>query len=184
VVARLKSPLERGGRQDAVGAMVAAARRNAARADLGLVRDASIRGGLAAGPVTLAGLRTVEPAGEPLVLVQLGGSEIRELLERTLADSAGPSVHLSGAVIRYDPRSAPGRRIRNVTLAGGRKLEADASYTLVTDAATASGTGGVLPGGRAGVRLGLADVEAVAAYLRRLPQPVELGPSVAFQSTR
>jgi 2',3'-cyclic-nucleotide 2'-phosphodiesterase (5'-nucleotidase family) len=184
VVARLKSPLERGGPQDAVGAMVAAARRNAARADLGLVRDVSIHGGLAAGPVTLAGLRTVEPAGEPLVLIQLGGSEIRELLERTLANSAGPSVHLSGAVIRYDPRSAPGRRIRNVTLAGGRKLEADASYTLVTDAATSSGAGGVLPGGRAGVRLGLADVEAVAAYLRRLPQPVELGPSVAFQSTR
>ncbi|MFL5518558.1 MAG: 5'-nucleotidase C-terminal domain-containing protein, partial [Gemmatimonadales bacterium] len=73
VVARLKAPLERIGRQDAVGAMVAAARRNAGRADLGLVRDGSIRGGLAAGPVTLAGLRAVEPAGEPLVTVQLGG---------------------------------------------------------------------------------------------------------------
>jgi 2',3'-cyclic-nucleotide 2'-phosphodiesterase (5'-nucleotidase family) len=184
VVARLKSPLERGAPQDAVGAMVAAARRNAGHADLGLVRDASIRGGLTAGPVTIAGLRAVEPAGEPLVLLRLGGKELRDLLERTLTDSAGPSVHLAGAVIRYDPRSAPGRRIRNVTLAGGRKLEADGSYTMVTDASTASGAGGVLPGGRPGERLGLKDAEAVAVYLRRLPQPVELGPSVAYQSTR
>jgi len=184
VVARLKSPLDRGGRQDAVGAMVAAARRNAGRADLGLVRGGSIRGGLAAGPVTLAGLRAVEPAGEPLVLLQLGGKELRDLLERTLTDSAGPSVHLAGAVVRYDPRSAPGRRIRSVALAGGRKLESDGSYTMVTDAATASGAGGILPGGRSSERLGLQDVEAAATYLRRLPQPVELGPSVAFQSTR
>jgi hypothetical protein len=87
-------------------------------------------------------------------------------------------------VVRYDPRSSAGRRIRNVTLAGGRKLETDGSYTLVTDAATAAGAGGVLPGGSTGTRLGVDDIEAVAAYLGRLPQPVELGPSVAFQSTR
>jgi 2',3'-cyclic-nucleotide 2'-phosphodiesterase (5'-nucleotidase family) len=134
--------------------------------------------------VTLAGLRAVEPAGEPLVLLRVGGKELRDLLERTLTDSAGPSVHLAGAVVRYDPRSAPGRRIRSVALAGGRKLENDGSYTMVTDAATASAAGGILPGGRSGQRLGLQDVEAVAAYLRRLPQPVELGPSVAFQATR
>ncbi|HKU60441.1 MAG TPA: 5'-nucleotidase C-terminal domain-containing protein [Gemmatimonadales bacterium] len=184
VVARLKAPVDRGGRQDAVGAMVAAARRNAGRADLGLVRDASVRDGVAAGPVTLGGLRGVAPGGEPLVRLSLGGREVREMIERTLDDSAGPSAHLAGAVVRYDPRGAPGRRVRSVTLAGGRKLENDASYTMVTDAATASGAGGLLPGGRSGERLGLEDADAMAAYLRRLPQPVEIGPSVAFESTR
>jgi 2',3'-cyclic-nucleotide 2'-phosphodiesterase (5'-nucleotidase family) len=184
VIARLKRPLERGGRQDAVGGMVAEARRNAAHADLGLVQDASIRGGLAAGPVTLARLRDVEPAGAPLVLIRLTGSELRELLERTLTDPAGPSAHLAGAVVRYDPREAAGRRIRSVTLAGGRKLRAEGSYTLVTDEPTASGGGDLLPGGRPGERLGLRDVDAVATYLRRLPQPVELGAPMAFQSTR
>ena len=184
VVARLKRPLERGGRQDAVGGMVAEARRNAAHADLGLVQDASIRGGLAAGPVTLARLREVEPAGQPLVRLQLTGGELRDLLERTLTDSAGPSAHLAGAIVRYDPRAPAGRRVRSVALAGGRKLRAEAAYTLVTDEATASGRGDLLPGGRPAERLGIRDVEAVATYLRRLPQPVELGASVAFQSTR
>jgi 2',3'-cyclic-nucleotide 2'-phosphodiesterase (5'-nucleotidase family) len=184
VVARLKRPLPRGGRQDAVGAMVAEARRNAGHADLGLVQDAAIRGGLAAGPVTLAGLRDVEPAGAPLVLLRLTGGQVRDLLERTLADSAGPSAHLAGAVVRYDPRASAGRRIRSVALAGGRKLRPEDSYTLVTDAATAAGRGDLVPGGIAAERLGVRDVDAVATYLRRLPQPVELGPSMAFQSTR
>jgi 2',3'-cyclic-nucleotide 2'-phosphodiesterase (5'-nucleotidase family) len=184
VVARLKQPLERGGRQDAVGGMVADARRNAAHADLGLVQDASIRGGLAAGPVTLARLRDVEPAGQPLVLLKLTGRELHDLLERTLADSAGPAAHLAGAVVRYDPRAPAGRRIRSVALAGGRKLRDEDSYTLVTDEATASGAGDLLPGGLNPERLGIRDVDAVATYLRRLPQPVELGASVAFQSTR
>jgi hypothetical protein len=38
--------------------------------------------------------------------------------------------------------------------------------------------------GRPMERVGLLDVEAVAAYLRRLPQPVEVEASAAFQSTR
>jgi 2',3'-cyclic-nucleotide 2'-phosphodiesterase (5'-nucleotidase family) len=164
--------------------MVAEARRNAAHADLGLVQDASIRGGLAAGPVTLARLREVEPAAEPLVLIRLNGGELRGLLERTLTDPAGPSVHLAGAIVRYDPRAPAGRRVRSVALAGGRKLRTEASYTLVTDDATASGAGDLLPGGRPAERLGIRDVDAVATYLRRLPQPVELGASMAYQSTR
>jgi 2',3'-cyclic-nucleotide 2'-phosphodiesterase (5'-nucleotidase family) len=184
VVARLKQPLERGGRQDAVGGMVADARRNAAHADLGLVQDASIRGGLPAGPVTLARLRDVEPAGQALVLVHVSGRQLRDLLERTVADSAGPVAHLAGAVVRYDPRAPAGRRVRSIALAGGRKLRDEGSYALVTDESTAAGSGDLLPGGLTLERLGLRDVDAVAAYLRRLPQPVELGASVAFQSTR
>jgi hypothetical protein len=109
---------------------------------------------------------------------------VRDLRERTLADSAGPSAHLAGAVVRYDPRAPAGRRIRSVALAGGRKLRPENSYTLVTDAATAAGRGDLVPGGVAAERLGVRDVDAVAMYLRRLPQPVELGPSMAFQSTR
>jgi hypothetical protein len=41
----------------------------------------------------------------------------------------------------------------------------------------------MLPG-RPVERVGLLDVEAVAAYLRRLPQPVDADASSAFQSTR
>ena len=60
-----------------------------------------------------------------------------------------------------------------------------AEYTLATDDATAAGAGGLAPlAGLVVERAGLIDVEAVAAFLRRLPQPVEANRAVAFVSTR
>ena len=181
-VAQLKRPL---GRENGLGALVAEARRNAARTDLGLVRAASLKADLPAGPVTYARLMQVEPAAADRVIVRLSGTQLRDLLEQALALPGGPGVHLAGATVRYDPRARPGGRIRSIVLAGGRKFRPDDSYALATDDATAAGAGGLaMPRGRPAERRGLIDVEAVAAYLRRLPQPVEIQGAAAFQSTR
>ena len=183
--AQLKRPLTRNGNQYSLGGVIAEARRNLARADLGLVRNASIRGDLPAGPVTLATLREVEPAGSDLVRLTLTGAQAQSLLERALEAPDGPVVHLAGGRVRYDPRAPAGRRVKEVTLVGGGKLKPRESYTLATDDSTATGAGGLpLPPGLPLERVGLLDVEAVAAYLRRLPQPVEAEATTAFQSTR
>ena len=183
--AQLKRPLARDGTQHALGGVLAEARRNLARADFGLVRNGSIRADLPAGPVTLARLREVEPAGSDLVRLTLTGGQIQSLLEHALDGADGPSVHLAGGLVRYDPRAPAGRRVRRVTLGTGRKLRPRDTYTLATDDSTASGAGGftMLPG-RPTERVGLLDVEAAATYLRRLPQPVEVEASTAFRSTR
>jgi 2',3'-cyclic-nucleotide 2'-phosphodiesterase (5'-nucleotidase family) len=183
--AQLKRPLARDGNQHALGGVLAEARRNLARADLGLVRNASIRGDLAAGPVTLARLREVEPAGSDLVRLTLTGAQVQSLLERALEGPDGPTVHLAGGQVRYDPRAPSGRRVKAVTLGAGRKLRPRDSYTLATDDSTAAGAGGfVMLSGRPIERVGLLDLEAAATYLRRLPQPVEVDASTAFRSTR
>jgi 2',3'-cyclic-nucleotide 2'-phosphodiesterase (5'-nucleotidase family) len=183
--AQLKRPLTREGRQHPLGAVIAEARRNLARADLGLVREASIRADLPAGPVTLARLREVEPAGADLLRLTLTGAQVQALLERAVEEADSPSVHLAGGRVRYDPRAPAGRRVRDVTLTGGRRLKPRETYTLATDEATAAGAGGFsMLAGRPIERVGLLDAEAVAAYLRRLPQPVEVEASAAFQSTR
>ncbi|MGH7581534.1 MAG: 5'-nucleotidase C-terminal domain-containing protein [Gemmatimonadales bacterium] len=183
--AQLKRPLGRDGGQFALGGVLAEARRNLARADLGLVRNESIRADLPAGPVTLARLRDVEPAGSELVRLTLTGAQVQSLLERALEGPDGPSVHLAGGRVRYDPRAAGGHRVKEITLGEGRKLRPRDSYTLATDDSTAAGAGGfTMLAGRPVERVGLLDVEAVAIYLRRLPQPVEVETSSAFQSTR
>ena len=184
-LAQLKRPLAREGAQHALGGVLAEARRNLARADLGLVRNASILADLPAGPVTLARLREVEPAGSDLVRLTLTGAQVQSLLERALEDPGGPSVHLAGGQVRYDPRAPAGRRVKEVTLGTGRKLRPRDSYTVATDDSTAAGAGGfTMLSGRAAERVGLLDVEAAATYLRRLPQPVEVEASTAFRSTR
>jgi 5'-nucleotidase len=184
-VAQLKRPLARGGSQYPLGGVIAEARRNLARADLGLVRNVSIHADLPAGPVTMARLRAVEPGGSDLLRLTLTGAQVQDVMERALGGGEGPSVHLAGGRVRFDPRAPAGRRVKEITLVDGRKVKPRESYTLATDAVTAAGGGGfsVL----AGVpveRVGLLDAAAVAAYLRRLPQPVDADASSAFQSTR
>ena len=183
-LAEMKRPLERDGDESPLGALLAEARRNALRTDLGLIRGEAIRADLPAGPVTYERLSAVEPARDDLVRLTLTGAQLTQVLERALASGA-PNVFLAGAQVRYDPHAAPGRRVRGVVFQGGRKLRATAEYTLATDDATAAGAGGLTPlAGLARERAGLIDVEATAAYLRRLPQPVEASRAVAFVSTR
>jgi 5'-nucleotidase len=180
-VATLRRPVARA---DKLPMLVAEARRNAGRADLGLVRSAALAADLPAGSVTYGRLMAVEPSGADLVVVRVTGEALLNLFEQSLAEGA-PGIELAGAIVRYEPRARPGRRIKSVTLAGGRKFRAADSYTLVTDDATAGGAGGLpfLQSLRA-ERLGLVDVEAVARYLRRRPQPVEIEGAPAFISTR
>ena len=183
-LAEMKRPLVREGDQYPLGALLAEGRRNALRADLGLIRGESIRADLPAGPVTFERLSAVEPARSDLVRLTLTGAQLTAVLERALAGT-GPTIYLAGAQVRYDPRAAAGKRVRGVVLQGGRKLRAAAEYTLATDEASAQGAGGLTPlAGLTAERAGLIDVEAAAAFLRRLPQPVEAARASAFVSTR
>jgi len=184
-LAELKRPLVRAGAQYPLGALLAEARRNALRTELGLIRNESIRADLPAGAVTYQRLSAVEPARSNLVRLTITGAQLTLLLERVLATPGGPGVHLAGAQVRYDPRAAVGKRVKSVVLQGGQKVRPDREYTLATDEATAGGAGGASPlEGVLYEREGLLDVEAVAAFLPRLPQPVEAAGAAGFVSTR
>jgi hypothetical protein len=94
-------------------------------------------------------------------------------------------VQLAGAQVRYDPAAPVGRRVRRVSLQGGRSLKRDDEVVLATDLPTVGGAGGLTAlRGLVYQRDGLLDVEAVAALLRRLPAPVEVARAPAFVSTR
>lgn len=184
-LATLKRPLVREGTQYPLGALIAEARRNVLRTDLGLVRTASIHADLPAGGATYERLSAVEPERSDLVKVTLSAVQLTALLEQALALDGGATVHLAGAQVRYDPRAPVGRRVREVLLQGGRKLRRDAEVTLATDLPTIEGAGELtVLRGLTYQRAGLLDVEAVAGFLRRLPQPVEVGPAATFISTR
>ncbi len=183
-IAQLKRPLARERDQFALGGFIAEARRNAVHADVGLVRNESIAADLPAGSVTYGRLTAVEPERSDVVRVTVTGVQLRTVLEQALSGGA-PSAHIAGAQARYDPRKPAGRRIGSLTLQGKRKVEPTDHYTLATDEVTAGGAGGYrvllgLPRQRAG----LIDVEADAAFLRRLAQPVDVAEASGFVSTR
>jgi 2',3'-cyclic-nucleotide 2'-phosphodiesterase (5'-nucleotidase family) len=163
--------------------MIAEARRNVLRADIGLVSNDDIRSDLAAGSVTYGNLFEVQSSQNRVVRVTLSGAQLRDVLEHALRHGR-PTAHIAGARIRYDPRRRPGSRVQSVEVQR-RKLDAERRYTLAVDDFLATGGGGYsmlvgLPQER-GTTL---DVDAVIAYLRRLPQPVNVSTPPGFVSTR
>jgi 2',3'-cyclic-nucleotide 2'-phosphodiesterase/3'-nucleotidase/5'-nucleotidase len=184
VVATVKFPLPREGSQHRLGSMIAEARRNVLRADIGFVGDAAVRADLPAGSVTYGQLFEVQPSQNSLVKVTLTGTRLRKVLEHAL-DSGTPVAHLAGATVRYDPRRPAGRRIRRVEVARGGKLQPDAEYTLAIDDFLASGGEGyAMLAGLPSEPGGMLDLEGVVTYLRRLPQPVQFLGRAGFISTR
>ena len=169
-----------------LGALIAEARRNVVRADLGLVRNEAIRADLPAGPVTYARLAEVEPAGSDLVRVTLTGGQL------TGAAGAGDREGPTG------PRCTwPGRRCATIHRRGRAGASRASCFWAAARSARRSSTRSPpttrrrraradlaalrdLPAERAG----LIDVEAVAGYLRRLPQPVEAAAAPTLVSTR
>jgi 2',3'-cyclic-nucleotide 2'-phosphodiesterase (5'-nucleotidase family) len=183
VVATVKLPLPRTGDQHSLGSLIAEARRNVLRADVGLVSSGDIRADLPAGPVTYGHLFEVQPSQNRLVKVTVTGVQLREVLEQAL-QRGRPAAHIAGGRVRYDPRRPAGRRVQKVELQG-RKLRPEARYTLaVDDFIAAGGDGYTMLVGLPAEPGATLDVDGVITYLRRLPQPVEVTARAGFVSTR
>jgi 2',3'-cyclic-nucleotide 2'-phosphodiesterase (5'-nucleotidase family) len=184
VVATVKLPLARSGDQYRLGSLIAEARRNVLRADVGLASNAGIRADLPAGAVTYAQLFEIQPSQNHLVKLTLSGARLREVLEHAIDRRGRPTAHVAGVKVRYDPRARK-RRVQGVELLGDRKLRANATYTLaVDDFLSTGGDGYTMLVGLPAEPGGMLDVEGLIAYLRRLPQPVTVQDEAGFSSTR
>lgn len=184
VVTTVKFPFTRDGDQYPLGGMIAEARRNVLRTDIGFVGNLGIRADLPAGPVTYGQLFQVQPSQSSLVKLTVTGGQLRRMLEHAL-DSGSPAAHVAGATVRYDPRRPAGRRIRGVEVGAGRKLRSEAEYTLaIDDFLAAGGDGYAMLAGLPSEPGTMLDVDGVITYLRRLPQPVQFAGRAGFVSTR
>jgi 5'-nucleotidase len=185
VVATVKFPLQRRGDQHPLGGLIAEARRNVLRADVGLVRNDDIRADLPAGPVSYGQLFEVQSSQNGLLKVTLTGRQLGEVLEHAFDRRGRPTAHVSGAKVSYDPSRPMGKRVRRVEFQDGRKLQSDATYTLAADDfLVAGGDGYTTLIGRSAEPAGTLDVDGLIAYLRRLPQPMVMPRVTGFTSTR
>jgi 2',3'-cyclic-nucleotide 2'-phosphodiesterase (5'-nucleotidase family) len=140
VVATAGDPFERTeettfGGESRIGNFVADAYRAAGDADVGLQNGGGIREGHPLhGEVTLADLVSVLPFEEPVVVVEVTGAELRDVLSEAdgeRLDFGEPSwwhAHLSGARLVWDDEA---NEIVEATV-GGEPIESDRLYRVAT----------------------------------------------------
>jgi 2',3'-cyclic-nucleotide 2'-phosphodiesterase (5'-nucleotidase family) len=98
---------------------------------------------------------------------------VKLILENVLGGGS-PDAHFSGAVVRWDSTAQRGRRVKEVRFLDGRKMDDKKQYTLAVNDFMAQGAEGYAPLTRYPQEaLGLVDLDAFIAYLRRLPQPIQ-----------
>jgi 2',3'-cyclic-nucleotide 2'-phosphodiesterase (5'-nucleotidase family) len=170
--------------ESALGRLAADAVRSVARREIAVIPGDAFRGGLDGGTVRVADLLRLLPQPSPLVVVTLTGEALTAGLERAVAGEA-PVVHISGITVRYDPRRPPGKRVREVRLDDGRRVDRKRTYTLALPAELLAPERGfsqwaVTPR----ETVGTSDRDALLRYLGLLRQPVEAPETIRFDTGR
>jgi len=182
-VAQVKLPLTRRDQEHGLGNLIADAFQNVLRTDFALMDNAGIQADLPAGAVRVGDLFTVLPRQSTLVVITLTGADMTRVLEHVLQDGP-PAAHLSGATVKFDPSRPVGRRVREVRLANGKKIDKKRSYRLAVPENVAGDARWGLPRVTPEAESGLIDLDAVTTYLRRLSSPISYTPDPRFVSTR
>jgi 2',3'-cyclic-nucleotide 2'-phosphodiesterase (5'-nucleotidase family) len=184
VVARLRAPMKRAPGEHALGNFVADAQRNVTRADVSIMNNGGVRADLAPGAVTFGQLFAVMPFDNRVVVLELTGTQLREVLESALRNGM-PAAHVSGVTVRYDPRRPTGERVRDVRFTDGRKLDDDRRYRLaVNDFMVTGGDGFTMFADKKRLSSGAVLIDVLELYARRLPQPIEPPAVGRFQVDR
>lgn len=184
VVATLAEPLDRDGDEYPLGNLIADAQRALAEADIAMMNNGGIRDALPAGPVTWGMLYQVQPFENRLVRLRLTGAQVLETLETSLAGGS-PDLHVSGLRVVFDPGAPAGARVRDAILSDGTPLRPDATYQVaVNDFLAQRGDGyEALGDPLERVDLDMLDLDALVAYLGRLPTPVRAPAEPRFTTT-
>ena len=176
-VAMIPTTLGRQGPQYPLGNIIADAQRWAGKGDVAIMNNGGIRTELRAGEATYGSLFEIQPFGNTLYSLTMTGAQLRGLLEAMLSKPAVDD-HISGLAIRYDPAKPKGSRLVSVTMADGSALSDARRYDVIVNDFLATGGEGYNAGSRAIASrpLDIVDLDALIAYLRKLPTPIVAPP--------
>lgn len=181
-VGAIADEMPRTGEQYALGNLVTDAQRWAGKSDIAIMNNSGMRAGLAAGMATYGSLYEVQPFGNALHVMTARGRAVREFLERRIATEIDD--HVSGVVVRFDPRRPAGSRIVSLTTSDGRPFDDGATYTIVMNDFIATGRDGLelsRTASRTAV-LDMLDLDALIAFIRAQKAPVKASTEIRIRA--
>ncbi len=174
VVATLAGPISRGMGDFPLGRLLADAWRAQTGAQVAFINNGGIRAELKAGPVTWGALYELQPFNNRLAVLTITGAKLRQAVE-TAVRGTSPDANVSGIRASYDRSRPPGARLTALTLADGTPIRDDAHYTVAMPDFLAGGGDrySAFTAPLARTDSPLVDLDALIAYLRGRPQPVQ-----------
>ncbi|HEX2781363.1 MAG TPA: 5'-nucleotidase C-terminal domain-containing protein [Gemmatimonadaceae bacterium] len=172
-VTTIATTMTRSGTQYPLGNLLADAQRWGTKADVAVMNNGGMRANLRAGPAAFGDLFEVQPFGNTMFRYTITGSALRAYAEKIVGKRL--NAHVSGMIIRYDSSRPSGSRIVSLTLADGRPVVDEGTYTLTMNDFMATGGDGLDLGATAleVEDLQSVDVDVLAAYLRAQKAPVQ-----------
>ena len=167
----LKTPTPAG--ESALGNLIADAQREAMGTDFAFLNPGGIRDIITAGDVTWGQIFTIQPFKNSLVKMELTGQQIYDLLNQQFApyQTHDRILQISGLSYTWDASRPDNDRIVEIRQ-GGTAIDRTATYTVTVNSFLAEGGDkfSVLTKGTNRV-MGPVDMEALVAYVKKLPQP-------------
>ena len=136
--------------------------------DFAFTNAGGLRADIDAGPITLEEIYSVLPFNNTLVMMDLTGAQVRQVLEEGAASRYGV-VQVSGLRWAFDAGAPFGTRVTRVTLPDGTPIDPNATYRIATNNFMASGGDQftTLTGGANVVDTGINLVDSVVRLLER-----------------
>ena len=159
--------------ESTMGRLIAESQRWMAGTPIAIMNTGGVRSDVEAGPLTWQELFTVQPFGNTLVKATLTGRELLTTLEQGI-HPGGASLQLAGIEVWMNTSRAFGQRVVEARLEDGTPIDPKATYSLVVNNFMASGGDGftVLRDSATKYDTGIADLDAMIAYLKAMPSPV------------
>lgn len=145
-----------------------AARQTAPEVDFALMNPGGLRDDLSLGTITYRELATVQPFANTLVVLELDGAQIREVLEQQWREDG--DIRLSGSTelrYTYDPAAPLGERLLEV-LIDGVPLEDAETYQVTVNSFLAGGGDGftAFTEAQSATDTGMTDLVGIMDYVR------------------
>ncbi len=162
--------------ESALGNLIADAQRSAFAADIAFTNPGGIRNDIHSGAVTWGALYDVQPFNNCLIKMNLTGRQIYDLLNQQWQKGTDEShqrmLQISGLAYIWDSTLPAGSRIVKI-FRNGIPIDPSAEYSVVVNSFLAGGGDGfnVFTNGT-GRSTGPVDLDALIAYVRKLPQPL------------
>lgn len=122
-----------------LGNVIADSMRAEMKTDFGFMNPGGIRASIDKGPINWGSIFTVEPFGNDLVSLNITGEQVRTLLNQQWTETKTNILQLSGLSYTWSAELPIGKRVLDITLPNGEKIDPVKTYSATVNNFMAEG---------------------------------------------